>query len=121
MANRVCPICFAKLPVPRAAAQSYGTTCPSCGRALELSRPSRLLASYLGLAGGWLAYSWVSRAVAGRDDLAGWFLPVVVAIVAYGVVSALFLLFNSDVVVRAEAPAEAVVAGGGGHGAAAYH
>src|SRR5215470_10711474 len=100
-------MCFGKVPPARIAAQSDAVDCPHCGRPLELSRPSRMLSSFLGLVAAWLAFSWTSRAMTGIEDLRGWFLPLVAAILAFGVVSSLFLLLNSDLVVKLDAPAEA--------------
>jgi hypothetical protein len=118
MANRICPICFGKISRATVAAHSDAVDCPHCGRTLELSRPSRLLESFFGLAAGWLAFTWTSRAMAGTGDLREWFLPVMAAILAFGVVAPLFLLLNSDLVVKPDAPAPAAAHG---HASSAHH
>ena len=96
MANVVCPVCHVKLPRTAIVAYSYGMPCPRCGRALELSRSSRLLASFVGLAAAWLAYDFARvRHWGGSLD---WVAPLVVAVLALGIVSPLFLLFSADLV-----------------------
>jgi hypothetical protein len=121
MANRICPICFGKVPRSRIAAHSDAVDCPHCGRTLELSRPSRLLESFIGLAASWLVFAWISRATAGTGDLREWFLPAVAAILTFGVVAALFLLMNSDLVVKPDAPAGPAPAAAHGHASASHH
>jgi hypothetical protein len=116
MANRMCPICFGKVPRSRIVAHSDAVDCPHCGRALELSRPSRLLSSFIGLAAAWLVFYWISRATAAAQDLREWFLPAVAAIITFGVISPLFLLLNSDLVVKPDAPAEPAPALAHSHG-----
>jgi hypothetical protein len=106
MANRICPICFGKVPRSRVVAHSYGFDCPQCGRALELSRPSRLLASLIGLLGAWLVFSWTTRAMAGTQDLRDWLLPVIASILTFGIVTPLFLMLNADLVVKPDAAGE---------------
>lgn len=117
MAIRTCPICFGKVPSGDVAAYSDGITCPRCGKSLEVSRPSRLLGTTIGLAAAFLAYR-LSRHAGG---MLGWVLPIVYSFLAYSVVAPVFLLLTGDLVVRPDAPyAEPVAASpnhahGGGH------
>jgi hypothetical protein len=115
MANRICPLCFEKAPRSRVVAHSYGLDCPHCGRQLELSRPSRLLASLIGLAAAWLVFSWATRAMAGTQDLREWLMPVVASILSFGIVTPLFLLLNADLVVKPDAAEEPLAAPVQGH------
>ena len=104
MANAVCPVCRGKVPRAAVVAYSYGTSCPHCGRVLELSRSSRLLASFVGLAAAWLAFDFTRLRHWGRS--LDWVAPLVVAILALGIVSPLFLLFSADLLELQEPPAE---------------
>ncbi len=122
MANRMCPLCFGKVPRASAVAHTNDVMCPQCGRTLELSLPSRLLASFLGLAAAWLAFDFTSRAVASAAGLREWILPAVASLLAFGVVSPLFLLFSADLVVKQEIPEEPLAAPPAhGHGHRAPH
>ncbi len=100
MANRICPMCFGKLARFAVLAASDGLDCPKCGRALELSRPSKLLASFAGLAGACAAWHFALRHDAGSP--LAWVFPIVAAILGFGVVAPLFLALHSDLVVRRE-------------------
>ena len=88
--------------------------CPKCGKTLEVSRPSRVLGGPVGILSGWLVY----RLTAHGDGMLAWVLPIVFAFLAYGAVSALFLMLTADLVVKPEQPfSEAVPAPAvhGGH------
>jgi hypothetical protein len=112
MANRNCPMCFHKVPRAAVLARSAAVDCPRCGRGLELSRPSRLLASLLGLLGAWFAFHYTS----GGQGPLSWAVPLLASILAFGVVAPVFLMLNADLVVRPEAGAE-LLAAAPGHGA----
>jgi hypothetical protein len=94
-------------------AQSDGIRCPGCGTTLELSRPSRLLGALLGLTGAWLAF----RLTRGAHGELSWVLPLVSSILAYGIVSPVFLILTGDLVVKRQQPyAEPLAApASGGH------
>ncbi len=106
MANRICPICFGKVPRAGILSRSNEVLCPHCGRALELSRPSRVLASLAGLAGACLAFHFTR----GSGEGLNWVLPGVAAILAFGIAAPLFLALSSDLVFIMDAPAEALAA-----------
>ena len=107
MANRICPLCLGKVPRAAVLARSSAVGCPHCQRALELSLPSRLLASLLGLLGAYAAFRYTS----GQGPL-GWVLPLVASVLAFGIASALLLLLNADLVVRQEDRPEALASPG---------
>jgi len=100
MGNRTCPLCFVKLPQASVVARSDELVCPSCHSALEVSRHSRVVAALLGVVA---AYAAVAGALV-EMPRAAWVLAVVAAVLAYGVVSALFLYFVSDLVIRPSQP-----------------
>lgn len=100
MANRLCPLCFVKVPPGSVLARSNDLVCPSCHSELELSRYSRVLAALLGVVAAFLAVRFTLIA----QPASAWVLAVVAAVLAYGIVSALFLYFLSDLVIRPQAP-----------------
>lgn len=115
MANRICPMCFAKVARCAVLAASDEVDCPKCGRALELSRPSKLLASFAGLVGACAAWRCALRH--GAASPFAWVLPVAAAILGFSVAAPLFLALHSDLVVRKEmAPEPLPAAGASGHG-----
>lgn len=95
MWNRVCPMCFVKVPRSAILVHPDELVCRSCHTPLELSRTSRVVEGLLGLATGYLA---VRSAVSGPGT--NFVLPVVVAVLGYGLGSAVFLSFLSDLIVR---------------------
>jgi hypothetical protein len=96
MWNRACPLCFVKLSPFLVLTRSNDLACPACHTELELSRHSRVLASLTGIAAAILAYHLGYTA----NHLARWIVPVFLAFVAFGCVSAFILLIRSDLVVR---------------------
>lgn len=96
MWNRACPLCFAKVPRTLVLTGGEELVCPSCHAPLELSRSSRVLSSSLGLLAGYAAVEFVLQVFTrGR-----WALPMVGAVLAYGIASALGLLLFSNLVVQ---------------------
>jgi hypothetical protein len=96
MGNHACPLCFARVPRTLILAKSLGVDCPACHAELEVSRGSRVLASFVGVLAGFVAVH-LSRHASGT---AQWTLPIVAAFVTYGICSALVLLVFSELVVR---------------------
>jgi len=96
MWNRACPLCFVR--VPRSAVLTCGEelTCPSCHAPLELSRASRVVSAVFGVLVG-LA---MGNAMSEASTTAGWFLPILGAVMGFGIGSALVLYFLADLVVR---------------------
>ena len=95
MWNRACPLCFAKVPRALVLTRAEELACPSCHTPLELSRSSRVLGAMTGLVAGFaVVHLILNLSTRGR-----WALPMVGAILAYGLASAVFLFFVSDLVV----------------------
>jgi hypothetical protein len=96
MGNHVCPLCFAKVPRTLILTKTLEVDCPACHAELEVSRGSRVLASFVGILAAFLAVH-LDGQVSGT---ARWSLPIVAAIVAFGVCSALVLFMFSELAVR---------------------
>lgn len=70
--------------------------CPACHTELEVSRGSRVLASFVGILAAFLAVHLGGQ----LSETAGWTLPIVAAIVSFGVCSAAVLVMFSELAVR---------------------
>jgi DNA-directed RNA polymerase subunit RPC12/RpoP len=119
VAVRICPHCKAEISAPEAAARSNDILCPKCATRLEVAPGSRTISSLAGLAAG--AIAW--RLSSGSTGDLGAVLPTLYSFLAFGVVSALVLLFTASFrnvpVVSAPEPAHASGSAGhrgGGHG-----
>jgi hypothetical protein len=101
MWNRSCPLCFAKVPRSLVLTRAEDLLCPSCHTPLEISRSSRVLSAIAGLLAGFVAVHVVLRvSTTGR-----WAIPMVGAVLAYAIASALLLFFLADLVVQPKPPA----------------
>jgi len=96
MGNQACPLCFAKVPRTVILAKSLEVNCLACHAELEVSRGSRVLASFVGVLAGFAAVQ-LSRHASGT---AQWTLPTVAAFLTFGICSAAVLLVFADLVVR---------------------
>ena len=96
MGNHACPLCFAKVPRTLILTNSLEVNCPACHAELEVSRGSRVLASFVGVLAGYVAAHFGRHA----SETAQWTLPTVAAFLAFGICSAFALLVFSDLVVR---------------------
>jgi len=113
VASRVCPQCMGKVPGAAVAAFSDGVECPGCHARLEVSPASRMLAAWAGLAAAWVAW----RVTRGGGGILGAALPLLYAVLAFGIISALAVIFSGDLRPAPEAPpAEAAPAASYGHG-----
>ena len=118
MAVRICPHCKTEISAPEAAARSNDIVCPKCGARLEVSTGSRTISSLAGLVAG--AIAW--RLSSGSTTDLGAVLPALYAVLAFGIVSPLILMFTANlrnapaapVAEPAHAPSP-VGHGGGGH------
>jgi hypothetical protein len=114
VASRVCPKCNAQISSAAVAALSDGIECPSCHTRLEVSPPGRMIAAWAGMAAAYLAW----RVTRGGPGPLGGALPLLYAVLAFGVVAALVTMFTGDVRLAPELPpVEAAPAAGHGHDA----
>jgi hypothetical protein len=116
MAVRRCPNCSASVPSSAVLAYSYDLTCPSCGTSLRVSDAGRFLAAWAGAAGGWVVWYACSHGTPSGGTL-GWVLPIVFAILGFGIISPLALLFTAGLEEKVTAPAMATSA----HAADSHH
>jgi hypothetical protein len=96
MENHACPLCFAKVPRTLILTKTLEVDCPACHAALEVSRGSRVLASLVGVLAGFVAVHLGGRV----SGTAGWILPIVAAVMAFGIGAALVLFVFSELAVR---------------------
>ncbi len=96
MGNHACPLCFAKIRRTLILTNSLGVDCPACHAELEVSRGSRVLASFAGVLAGFGA-AYLSRHA---SETAQWTLPTIAAFLTFGICSALELLVFAELVVR---------------------
>jgi hypothetical protein len=113
----MCPQCGKVVPAACVMALSDGMICPHCQARLEVATGSRMLAATAGLIAGWLAW----RLTRDSTNILGFALPVLFAILAFGIVSALVLVFAAGLrVVPAATAFEPIAAAQGGHGTGAH-
>src|SRR5216684_4157229 len=99
-----------------AAAYSNTIECSKCKARLEIAPASRTISSFCGLAAA--AIAWQLSSNAGGD--LGAVLPTLYAFLAFGVVSALVLMFTANLSNAPALPAPGPVHETGGHGAAGH-
>jgi hypothetical protein len=115
VASRVCPKCNAQVSAGIVAAFSEGLECPGCHTRLEVNPGARMFAAWAGLAAGYLAW----RITRGGPGILGSVLPVLYALLAFGVVYALGKILAGDLVIAPEPP-PVEAAHGHGHDAHAH-
>jgi hypothetical protein len=104
-----------KVPARCAVSLSNGLDCPHCHARLEVADGSRMLATALGLAVAWLVWHFTS----GGPGILDLVLPELYAIIAFGVASALALMFFADLRLAPLVPViDAAPAASHGHGGA---
>ena len=116
MAVRICPHCKTEISAANAAAYSNSIECPQCKARLEVAPGSRTISSICGLAAAVIAW----RLSSDSSGYLGAVLPTLYAFLAFGVVSALVVMFTANL---SNAPALAAaepVQSAGGHGAAGH-
>jgi hypothetical protein len=116
LANRACPQCGTIAPVTKLLAYSDGFECSNCHTRLEDTSGGRSIAVWVGLAAGWLVWR-LTRDLNGPLTAV---LPELYAILAFGIVSPLVLVFTASVERAPIAPVVEVAAAhghGGGHAA----
>lgn len=117
MASRVCPKCNAQVSAGIVAAFSEGLECPSCHTRLEVNPAARMLAAWAGLMAGWVAW----RVTRGGPGILGGVLPLLYALLAFGVVSALATISAGDLRIAPELPPVEAAAGHDAHGHGGGH
>lgn len=104
MATRTCPHCLKELPATLLVAHSDDLECPHCGTLLEVRIGSRMPAIWIALAAAWVVW-YVTRSSAGTaTDTIDWVLPEVYAILAFGIVAPLVLMFTGSLMIAPKIP-----------------
>ncbi len=120
MAIRICPQCMTKLSRGKVVVSSDDIECPGCRKHLEVSSGSRMVATSLGLLAAALVWRLSGPTLADEGTLS-WVLPMVYAVFAFSMASALFLMLTADLCIKPpemsaeHMPAAAVSGHGGGH------
>jgi hypothetical protein len=96
MWSRSCPMCFTKVSHSRVLTRSNEVECPVCHALLELSRVSRVLASFGGLFVAFVAAHFLDQGASS----AAWVMTVLTSFLVFGVSSAALVLIFADLVVR---------------------
>jgi hypothetical protein len=116
VAVRICPHCKTEISAADAAAYSNDIECLRCKTRLEVAPGSRAISSFCGLVAG--AIAWKLSSGSGGD--LGAVLPTLYAFLAFGVVSALILMFTANLSNAPLLPVPEPVHVTGGHGAAGH-
>jgi len=112
VAERSCPNCRAEISAADAAALSNGVECPRCHARLEVASGPRTLASVAGLAAALLAALVGSTA----EGVWGGVLPVLYAVLGFGIASSLALMYTASMRNAPAAPVAIPAHGAGGSG-----
>lgn len=113
MAIRKCPACLTTATMSAVAAHSDDFVCAGCGQHLQVQPASRMLASFLGIAAGYLAV----RLGPHPTSTLGWAAPALFGLLGYGCASAVVLMATADLrLIPAPAPAASAASAGHGHG-----
>jgi hypothetical protein len=112
VATRICPHCGNTVPATLVMAFSNGLECPHCQTLLEVGNGSRMVASGVGLVAAWLVW----RITRGSTNILGFALPVLFAILAFGIVSPLVLAFTAGLRIAPPPQVFEPVAAHGTHG-----
>lgn len=113
MATRICPHCGNTVPATLVMAFSDGLECPHCQTRLQVASGSRMVASAAGLVAAWLVWH-ITR---DSTNILGFALPVLFAILAFGIASPLVLAFTAALRIAPPPQVFEPVAAHGTHGA----
>lgn len=91
MAIRMCPHCGNTVPATRVMALSDGLECPHCQTLLRVANGGRMVASGAGLVVAWIVW----RITRGSANILGFAMPVLCAVLAFGIVSPFVLAFTA--------------------------
>jgi VIT1/CCC1 family predicted Fe2+/Mn2+ transporter len=116
VANRTCPRCHTEISAALAAAYSDGLECPNCKERLEVVSGPRTISS----AAGFAAAAAVWRLTNGSSGALGSVLPIVYAVIAFGVVSALVLMLTASLRAAPAVPVPIAESAHGGHGSVGH-
>jgi len=116
VATRICPHCGNTVPATLVMAFSDGLECPHCETRLQVSSGSRMVASAAGLVAAWLVW----RITRGSTNILGFALPVLFAILAFGIASPLVLAFTAGLRIAPPPQVFEPVAAHGAHGPSAH-
>jgi hypothetical protein len=119
VAAHICPHCLKPIPAALLTAYTDNLECPHCQTLLEVSTPSRMPAIWIALAAAWLVWYLTHSAAGTSPDTIDWVLPEVYAILTFGIVAPLVLMFTAVPVLLPVVPAS-IVSGttiASGHGA----
>ena len=111
MAVRICPQCGKTVPATRVMALSDAMECPHCQSRLEVSTGSRMIATAVGLGVAWVVW----RVTRDSTNILGFALPVLLSVLAFGIVSPLVLMFTASLRNALAAPVYEPVAAQAGH------
>src|SRR6185295_10837723 len=108
---------MSRVPGAAVAAFSNGIECPNCHTRLEVGTISRYLGTWAGLAAGWLAW----RLTRGESGILGATLPLLYALLAFGVVSAVVVMLSGDLRPAPQPPPVEAAPAAHGHGTPVIH
>jgi DNA-directed RNA polymerase subunit RPC12/RpoP len=111
VAVRMCPHCGKTVPAARVIALSDGMECPHCQARLEVANGSRMIATAVGLGVAWIVW----RVTRDATNILGFALPVLLSLLAFGIVSPLVLMFTASLRTAAPVPVFEPVAAHGSH------
>ncbi len=119
MAIRVCPHCQNPIPASLVTAHTDNLECPHCQTLLEVSYPSRMPAMWIAMGAAWLVWYLTRRLGGTSPETIDWVLPEVYAILTFGIVGPLVLMFTGAPILAPVLPESNVSVGSGaaGHGA----
>ena len=100
MAIRVCPHCGNTVPAALVATFSDDMECPHCHTRLTASNGSRMFSSTVGFVFAGVVY-WFTR---NSTNILGFALPVLFAVLTFGIVSALVLMLTAALRIASAAP-----------------
>jgi hypothetical protein len=100
VAARICPDCLHVVPAGRVLAYSNDLVCPYCGKPVEISLPSRYLASFAGLIAALIVWWFASKHYANDLWALAWVLPIVFSYFALSIVAPIVLALTADLQLR---------------------
>jgi hypothetical protein len=112
VANRICPVCGKEVPAALSVAYSNGLDCPHCHSRLDVVEGSRMLPIWGGLAAALLAYELTKSS----QGILNFVLPELYAILAFGFVTPLLMMFTAKMEPAPPPPAAVPASAAPSHG-----